>query len=225
MKLARIAARSTFALLAAGLVTACGGSQPEAQQPVGQSFASETPAPPPPAPVAPPPAAPADQGPSTTAPAAPAEEPLTDEKIAAIIDAANTGEMDQAKIAQKNAKDPKVKAFAAHMITDHGKNMTDSKALLKKIGVTPAESPVSTKLVQGSQELVSKLGGEKGDDFDKDYIDAQVKEHQEVLDMMDTKLLVQVKNADLKAAIQAFRPKVEHHLNDAKAIQATLATK
>ncbi len=222
MTLARIAACSTIALLAAG-VAGCGGSQPEPQAPVGQSFVSETPAPATPAPVAPPPAASAEVAPPP--PAAPAEEPLTDEKIAAILDAANTGEIEQAKVAQKNAKDPRVKAFAAHMIQDHGKNMTESRALLTKIGVTPAESPVSTKLSHDSQQLVSTLGEAKGADFDKAYIDAQVKEHQDVLDMMDTKLLVQVKNGDLKAAIQAFRPKVEHHLEEAKSIQASRAAK
>jgi putative membrane protein len=216
MTLARTAARSTFALLTAGLVAACGGGEPEATAPTAEV----------PAAAAPPPAetaAPAAAAPSA-APAAPVEEPLTDERIAAILDAANGGEIEQAKLAPKNGKDAKVKAFAAHMITDHGKNQADSKALLKKINVIPADGQISLKLQQDSQQLVAKLNNEKGADFDKDYIDAQVQEHQAVLDLMDQKLLVQVKNADLKAAITAFRPKVEHHLGDAKTIQASLAT-
>jgi putative membrane protein len=224
MTLTRIAARSTLAILVAGLAAACGGSQPAAQDP--QSFSSETQAWSPPVAAAPAPSAPAEATtPPAAAPAAPAEESLTDEKIAAILGAANAGEIEQAKVAQRNAKDPRVKAFAAHMIADHGKNQSDAKALFAKINITPASGEVSSKLQSDSQEIVARIGSEKGGDFDKDYIDAQVKEHQAVLDMMDTKLLVQVKNADLKAAIQAFRPKVEHHLEEAKTIQASLATK
>jgi putative membrane protein len=61
----------------------------------------------------------------------------------------------------------------------------------------------------------------KGADFDRDYIAAQIQEHQAALDLIDSILLVQVKNPELKAAIEAFRPKVEHHLNEAKAIQSS----
>ncbi len=234
MKLARTAARSTFTLLSAALVAGCAGSQPEIylEQPVGQTFSAEAPLPP--TPPAAPPAAPADANQasstaapaaSTAAPAAPGEEMLTDENIASILSVANGGEIEQAKVAQKNAKDPRIKAFAAHMIDEHGKAMVDTAQLLKEIHVSPAESPLSSKLSADSRELVTKLGNEQGTDFDRDYIAAQIQEHQAVLDLMDSKLLVQVKNPELKAAILAFRPTVAHHLNEAKSIQASRVAK
>jgi len=110
------------------------------------------------------------------------------------------------------------------MVTEHGQNQADAEKLLKKIGLTPADSPISRKLSGDSGELVGRLKVQKGADFDKAYIDAQVEEHQAVLDLMDTKLIPMAQNTELKSAIQAFRPKVEHHLADAKSIQAALAT-
>ncbi|MEO6576979.1 MAG: DUF4142 domain-containing protein, partial [Polyangiaceae bacterium] len=44
---------------------------------------------------------------------------LNDNEIAAIVAAANTGEVEQAKLAQTRAKDARVKKFAAHMVSEH----------------------------------------------------------------------------------------------------------
>ncbi|HVY46196.1 MAG TPA: hypothetical protein VHB21_09970, partial [Minicystis sp.] len=114
-------ARSSFALLAVFALAACGGSQPEAQ-PQTQSFASEVPAPTTPAPI------PSDTSAAPVPSAMPqstmgdakgnsgnsgvaAQETLTDAQIAMIVTTADKGEIDQAKLAQKNAKDAKVKQF------------------------------------------------------------------------------------------------------------------
>ena len=227
-------ARTALALWTALLAVSCGGNQSEPQspqQPQTQTFASETQAPAPAADTAPTPAATAGsttemsttQNPAATQPAP--QEMLTDGQIAAIVSAANKGEIEQAKVAQTNAKDAKVKKFAALMVQHHGDNQKAAEKLLQKIGVTPLENDVSTKLENDSKQLVDKLKGEKGADFDRDYIDAQVSEHQQVLDMMDQKLIPQAKNAELKGAIQDFRPKVEMHLKSAQEIQQALPPK
>jgi putative membrane protein len=155
-------------------------------------------------------------------PPAPAAAPLTDEQIAAVTTTANTGEVEQAKVAQKQGKDAKVKAFAAKMIAHHNQANAAQKKITDKAKITPADSDMSKQLAGDSQKLIDSWKDLKGPEFDKAYIDAQVKNHQAVLDAIDQKILPAVKNADLKKDITDFRPKVEAHLKEAQDIQKAL---
>ena len=52
------------------------------------------------------------------------------------------------------------------------------------------------------------MKGQKGKDFDKAYIDAQVKAHRDVLNVIDNKLLPSVQNGDLKTMLTDERSHV-----------------
>ena len=201
---------------------ACGDSTPAAKTVTTTTTKSAPPADPPPA-TDPPEPKPAGMG-STTPDTLPPVNPiaLSDEQIAAITGAANRGEVEQSKLAQSKTKDPKVKKFAAMMITHHGEANQKQIELLKKQHLTPEESPTSTQLTSESSRLLESLKSMTGAEFDRAYVDAQVKEHTALLDAMDTKLLPAVKNADLKADITAMRAKLEGHLKEAQSLQKSL---
>jgi len=151
---------------------------------------------------------------------------LTDAQIAAITDAANKGEIEQAKLAVRKAKDPQVKAFAQMMIDHHGTEQKKEQQLATTLSLTPETTHTSTQLQTDSQNAISSLSSQNGADFDKAYMDLQVKEHKDVLDAIDNKLIPNAKNAQLKSALEAFRPKVQEHLQKAQEIQQKLgATK
>ena len=151
---------------------------------------------------------------------------LTDAQIVAITDAANKGEIEQAKLAVRKAKDPQVKAFAQMMVDHHGTEQKKEQTLATSLSLQPETTQTSTQLQTDSQNAISSLSSQNGADFDKAYIDLQVKEHREVLDAIDTKLIPNAKNAQLKSALEAFRPKVQEHLQKAQEIQQKLgATK
>jgi len=211
-----------FSGLFSCFLVACGGdSTPEAKAP-------EVP-PPAPAPIEPAPAPEAAgeaAGASTVPPEpapAPAPEPLTDEQIAAVADAANTGEIEQAKLAQKKAKNAQVKKLAAMILTHHTAIKQKMTKVLAKAKVTPATSPASTQLTEDGTKLLETLKTAEGADFDKAYVDAQVDEHKKVLETLDTQLIPNAKNADLKAELEDVRTKVEAHLKAAQDAQTALA--
>ena len=221
LRMGAVVALSAFALIN------CGGDQKPADAPTMPS------AEPPPEPMPT-----ADAGTSTgmnTTPAATAEaqasaaapapdpkaEPLSDEQIAAITDAANSAEIAQAKLAQSKSKDPDVKRFATMMIKHHG----DAKQKQAKLKLKPAESSISTALESDAASTLNTLKGDKGTDFDKAYIAAQVEEHQNVLDTINQKLLPNVKSADLKAYLDEIKPRVEEHLKQAKQLQEGIDAK
>lgn len=164
---------------------------------------------------------PADAGAPTAAPT-PAEPALTDEQVAKVSSVLHEGEIAAAKLAASNGKDAKVKKFAAMMVKHHGEAQKKEEALAKKAKMTPADSPLSMQMAKENESTAATLKALKGAEFDKAYVDSQVKGHEAALEAIDKKLLPAAQNADLKAALTAFRPTVESHLKEAKDIQSGL---
>lgn len=61
-----------------------------------------------------------------------------------------------------------------------------------------------------------------GKAFDKAYVDREVAYHQQVIDALDTVLIPNAQNAELKALLTKVRPAFVEHLNHAKHLQASL---
>jgi putative membrane protein len=217
-------ARTSSVIVPIALGLAACSETPEPQTP---AFASQAmPAAEPAAPAAPPAEPPAAMPPAPAAETmgtpAPTVQPLTDDQILEVVTVANKGEIEQARLAQQKAKDPRVKKFAAMMLQHHSEANQKNLAMAQRLGLKPAESETSQKLTSDTTQITDTLKPLSGVDFDRSYIDAQIKEHQAVLELMDQRLLPNAKNDELRSAIQNFRPKVEMHLREAQAIQAAL---
>lgn len=152
--------------------------------------------------------------------ASPAAMPLSDPQIVQIVVLSNGAEVDQAKIAQRKAKNARVKKFAAMMLSDHGK----AKQKATKLGLEPAESPLSTELTSESQTMLTTLEGTAPADFDRKYIDSQVEVHKKVLSTVNERLLPAASDPKLKALLEEIRTTVDAHLTEAEKIQGELAS-
>jgi putative membrane protein len=159
--------------------------------------------------------------PQTTASAP--DTTLTDAQIAAVVESANKGEIEQAKTALKKSKNARVRQFAQHMVTDHTGAMNDEKTVDQKNGITPQDNDVADGIKSNGEKVMSQLNSSGGDGFDKAYMDAQVDEHQKVLATLDDKLIPQAQNADLKSLLEKVRAKVASHLKMAQDVQASLS--
>jgi putative membrane protein len=127
-----------------------------------------------------------DAAADATAPAAaPATPPAPAAMSAAdfVTKAASTDmfEITEAKMAEKKATSPDVKAFAAMMIKDHTKSTADLKAAIAKSGQSLT---LPTALPADMQGKVDDLGKTSGADFDKTYIGQQVDAHTTALGVM-----------------------------------------
>jgi len=163
---------------------------------------------------------PGDQ-PNTTANDRTDSTVASDAQIAEVVDAANNGEMAQAREALSKAKSARVKQFAEHMITDHGQAERKLRTIDAKNHITPQDSAMSDKIKQNGDQVMLTLKASNGSDFDKAYIDAQVDQHQKVLDQIDRDI-PQAQSADLIAYLKGVRTKVAGHLKMAQDIQASL---
>jgi putative membrane protein len=174
-------------------------------------------------------AAPAEQPATPEAaetPAEPATPPapqLSDGQIGAFLAAANKAEIDSSELVKKS-KNAEVKKLAAMLIKDHKAADKKGSALLVKAGVQPDDTAADVQsLTSKAQATIDQLKALKGAELDKAYVDAQVTMHQEVIDALAQKILPAAQNAELKAFIGEIQPKLQAHLDQAKALQAKLS--
>jgi putative membrane protein len=152
----------------------------------------------------------------------PAAAPPNDAEIAQIVLTADTVDVDYGKLAVKKTKNAEVKAFAETMIRDHTAVNDKAAALAKKVNLTPEASDTSKSLKSDGDKMLAKLKGMHGAEFDKAYIDNEVTYHTSVIGALDTVLLPNAKNAELKSLLESGRPIFISHLEHAKSLQKPL---
>lgn len=158
---------------------------------------------------------PTEEKPSTTA--------LTDAQIVAVAVAANEGEVQMAELAKKQAQNAEVKQFAVMMQSHHKTGLDKTKSLESKAKISADDNnDVSNKLKTEVSSTMQTLKDKKGADFDKAYMDSQVKAHKDVLDAIDNKMLPGAQNGELKAHLNEMRRQVADHLAKAESIQKKL---
>jgi putative membrane protein len=169
---------------------------------------------------------------ATTAAVADEAKPSAPAKVAAVSDAdlaiaahlqhVNDSEIHMGKLALKQTKDAKVKAYAKALVADHAKSNKDLAAFAKakkvKIAKAPPEDEASKAEAKEHADLIAKLKTLKGADFDREFLAAMVAGHTKVVAKVDAQIGV-VADADLKTLLTDTRPVIQKHADDAKALQ------
>jgi putative membrane protein len=148
---------------------------------------------------------------------------LSDAQIAAVLEAIHDGEIRQAQLATTHATSQSVKRFATHMMAAHRAMLGRTTAILARAQITPSDNAVSNQLKSDGHAQLSTLQGMRGREFDRTYIDAQVRGHTDALEVID-RILPNLRNQDLKNEVQNARPHVEEHLREAERVQQELGT-
>jgi len=167
-----------------------------------------------------PPATATTPAPATTPATGDVASGWTDANVVDVLTVANQGEVDYSQLGVDKATNASVKQFAKLMVKDHGAMLDAVKNLSSKLNVTAAPNDKVNDLQKESQKDITDLNGKKvGKDFDHEFMEEQVDMHQETLDLLND-LDSKTTNADLKAAIAEAKPKVQAHLDQAKAIKS-----
>src|SRR3954471_4708193 len=147
---------------------------------------------------------------------------VSDAQIAAIVVAANQVDIDAGKFAANKTSSAEVKSFAQMMVTDHTSVNKSATELVTKLKVSPEENDTSRALKDGGAKNIAELRKLKGKAFDKAYVDHEVAYHEQVIQALDTVLVPNAQNAELKALLVKVRPAFIAHLEHAKHLQSTL---
>jgi putative membrane protein len=129
---------------------------------------------------------------------------------------AGMAEIEEGRMALQHAQSPDVQAFAKKMIDDHTQINDKLKAIAQqKSTQVPSDTDKSEK--QAAQKL------EKSKNFDRDYIKAQVREHEKAVKLFE-KEARDGKDNDLKQFAQQTVPILQQHLQMAKDLEQKTRT-
>jgi len=121
-----------------------------------------------------------------------------DAQIAHIAYTAGSIDIKAAQLALQKSKNKEVRDFAENMVHDHTAVNDQALALVKKLNVTPEDNDTSkalTKQAEAKRAELEKLSGAK---FDKAYADNEVAYHKTVDGALETILIPDATNAELK---------------------------
>jgi putative membrane protein len=143
----------------------------------------------------------------TPAPAtAPAPMSVTDPAdFAAKASISNLFELETSTLALERAVGQDTKAFAQQMITDHTKAAQDMAPAAEEEGVA-----LENALDSRHQEMLDALGDSEGEEFDKAYIEAQAKAHDEAVALFEG-YSTNGEEGPLKAFASATLPVLKSH--------------
>jgi putative membrane protein len=147
---------------------------------------------------------------------------LTDNQILGILATVDAGEIEQARMAIARGSDARVKAFANHMVDQHEASSQQISGLATQSSLMPAQSRVSITLQSNAEKTLDALKQTSAGDFDSAYISYQIQQHQEVLDMLQAKLMPASRSDAVSAQLKTAHTMVQKHLNDARQIAPLL---
>jgi putative membrane protein len=138
----------------------------------------------------------------------------TDEKFLKDFARANADEVAAGKLAAEKAENSQVKQFGQHMVDDHSKVINKVESIASRYNVNVKDSPDLKH--KAATAMLEKRDGAK---FDQEYIKSQVKDHQQVVEMLQ-KEIREGQDPSVKQLAQQALPDVQHHLDLAKQLQA-----
>lgn len=144
---------------------------------------------------------------------------LSDPEIASIAVTANQIDIDYAQIALTRSRNQEILNFARTMSNDHKAVIEQAVALVTKLNVTPQSNSITQKLLSDAKTKIKDLKSTKMNAFDKAYIDNEVVYHKKVIDAVETILIPETQNTELKTLLQNVLPALKTHLAHAEMVQ------
>ncbi len=144
---------------------------------------------------------------------------LSDAEIASVAVTANQIDIEYAQIAQKKSKNADVIKFAETMAKDHQSVINQAVALATKLGVTPKDNATTRSFLAQATKTKAMLNSKKGNAFNKAYIDNEVAYHKAAIKEVETVLIPDATNSELKSLLQSALPLFKTHLAHAEMLQ------
>jgi putative membrane protein len=137
---------------------------------------------------------------------------------------ANTAEIQVARMAAKKASSSDVKKLAEKLAVDHSKNREEVKALARKLNqpVIPAAGGDIT--APDNAATPSDLEGKSGADFDRAFVEHQIRVHQSNIQKLQDQMLPAADNAQVKVYLQKALADMQRHLASLQEVQQKISS-
>lgn len=125
-------------------------------------------------------------------------------------------EVELSKVAQTKAANAEVKSFANMMVADHAKANEELKSIAGKKSVS-----LPATISSANQATMEELRGLVGADFDREYVNAMVDNHEADVQLFESQSADE-SDPEAKAFAAKTLPTLKKHLEMIKAIQAKM---
>jgi putative membrane protein len=143
----------------------------------------------------------------------PAQKPFDDAEFVKMAAIGGMTEVQLGKIGAEKARNADVKKLAERLVADHTKANEGLKKAAKDAGLAVPE-----QIDREHQAHIDHFKDFKGEDFDRAFIDHQVKDHEKDIALF-TRASKEAKNSVIKDFAAKALPTLQEHLEEAKKLQ------
>jgi putative membrane protein len=137
--------------------------------------------------------------------------------------AIDQNEIKMARTAERKKLSAATLNYARMLRDQHQQNLSDTQKLAHKLTLSPRPTAEADEIHKKGTTELAQLQPLEGQEFERAFLDAMVKGHQEALDMLDQGI-ESAQSPDVKAHLQKTRDAVSTHLSEAKQLQGGAAT-
>jgi putative membrane protein len=147
----------------------------------------------------------------------------TDADILGVLVAIDDHEVRANADAEKKTLRTEVMDFARTMQTEHKRHAEETRDLAKRLGVSLTDTALVTAQRDKGERARTSLAAYSGDAFERAYLDAMVKDHEEALARLDAFLLT-AKRDEIRTHLTSTRKAVASHLEHARTLRTGTGT-
>ena len=137
---------------------------------------------------------------------------LDDPSIIAIYSQVNSFDIETALLGQVKGASQRVRDLGAMVSKDHSGVRQSIHELAKEIGVEPTLPPSRIAAARVHDEAIMSLRSLEGEAFDAAYLQHEINFHRGAIAAVESLLLPEAENAELRAHFEAILPAFQHHL-------------
>jgi putative membrane protein len=142
----------------------------------------------------------------------PAGGPGAVRQFIGLASASDAFEVQEGRLAQRRAHDPRVRAFASEMVSAHTRTTRGLKAAIGRTHMPPP------RLSRDQSRMLNQLSSARGRMFDRTYMDQQVQAHQDAEQVIGG-FAQGGPPGPIRDAAAKTLPIVQHHLEMARQLQ------
>jgi putative membrane protein len=135
---------------------------------------------------------------------------LTDESVVAILEMANTFDLETGDLAAKRARRADVREFGKMLARDHKAVRQQGRDLAAKLHIEPADLEEGDLSI-AHKAAMKKLNAASAADFDAIFLQHEVAYHEQMIKLTNESLLPAIKNAELKKFVTTIAPAFVAH--------------
>lgn len=135
---------------------------------------------------------------------------LDDPAIVAILDLANTADIETGRLGAERAQNKEVRDYAIMLSRVHTEVRQKGRDLAKRLGVTPA-LPAGNTMAADHRAALTRLSKLSGAEFDRAFVAHEQAFHAAVIEAVKGTLLPAISNRELKDFVTSLAPAFEAH--------------